>query len=88
MRFREFGDSALEYELQCWVSAPVKRVKAEHRLNRTIYKACTDAGFEIPFPQRDVTVSSPDDAEAPTRSGPETRVGDAEERATDGGDDA
>lgn len=54
MRFRRFGDSALEYELFCWVRSPSRAVKARHELNRTIYKRLTDADIDIPFPQRDV----------------------------------
>ena len=55
MRFRRFGDSALEYELLCWVSAPTRRRRAQHELNRALYVAMTDAGVEIPYPKRDVT---------------------------------
>ncbi|MFP9190392.1 mechanosensitive ion channel family protein [Natronosalvus vescus] len=56
MRFRSFGDSALEYELLCWVGSPVRANKARHKLNRAIYKELMNAGIEIPFPQRDVRV--------------------------------
>ena len=54
MRFRRFGDSALEYELLCWVSSPIRANKALHKLNREIYKRLLAAEIEIPFPQRDV----------------------------------
>ncbi len=56
MRFRGFGDSALEYELLCWVRSPVRASKATHVLNRAIYHALTEANIEIPFPKRDVTI--------------------------------
>jgi small-conductance mechanosensitive channel len=55
MRFRRFGDSALEYELLCWVSGPTRRRRAQHELNRALYVAMTEAGVEIPYPKRDVT---------------------------------
>ncbi|UPM45092.1 mechanosensitive ion channel family protein [Halocatena salina] len=58
MRFRRFGDSALEYELFCWVHSPTRVVKARHELNRTIYKRLNANDIEIPFPQRDVQVTT------------------------------
>lgn len=64
MRFRSFGDSALEYELLCWTTAPTRVNKAKHELNRTIYKQLLAADIEIPFPQRDVTLASPGSADA------------------------
>jgi small-conductance mechanosensitive channel len=59
MRFRRFGDSALEYELLCWVNGPTRRRRAQHELNRALYKALTAADVEIPFPKRDVTITQP-----------------------------
>ncbi|GAB3020411.1 mechanosensitive ion channel family protein [Natronobiforma cellulositropha] len=60
MRFRSFGDSALEYELLCWVGSPVRANKARHELNRAIYKRLNAADIEFPFPQHDVhLVSTP-----------------------------
>ncbi|QKY19606.1 mechanosensitive ion channel family protein [Halolamina sp. CBA1230] len=56
MRFRAFGDSALEYELLCWVRSPVRGSKATHELNRGIYGRLTDLGIEIPFSKLDVTL--------------------------------
>lgn len=57
MRFRSFGESALQYELLCWVDGPTRSGKTTHRLNRAIYQAVRAAGIEIPYPKRDVTVS-------------------------------
>ena len=57
MRLRRLGDSALEYELLCWVPSPNREGKARHRLNRAVYDALREAGVEIPYPKRDVTVS-------------------------------
>ncbi|WP_144903998.1 mechanosensitive ion channel family protein [Halobellus captivus] len=56
-RFRSFGDSALEYELLCWVNGPTRRRRAQHKLNRALYKALNAADIEIPYPKRDVTVT-------------------------------
>ena len=60
VRFREFGGSALNFELLCWVSNPAQRARATHKLNSAIYKRFQADGIEIPFPQRDVTMSVSD----------------------------
>ncbi|TKX75409.1 mechanosensitive ion channel family protein [Halorubrum sp. GN11_10-6_MGM] len=57
-RFRSFGDSALQYEILCWVNGPTRRRRAQHQLNRALYVALGDAGIEIPFPKRDVAVTT------------------------------
>ncbi|WP_267639388.1 mechanosensitive ion channel family protein [Haloarchaeobius amylolyticus] len=57
MRFRRFGDSALEYELLCWVTSPNREQRARHHLNRSLYAAMNEAGIEIPFPKRDVNLT-------------------------------
>ena len=57
MRLRRLGESALEYELLCWVPSPNREGKARHRLNRGIYADLRGAGVEIPYPKRDVTLS-------------------------------
>lgn len=54
VRFREFGDSALLFELLCWAKEPALRGLTSHELNRAIYKRFNDFGITIPFPQRDV----------------------------------
>ncbi|WP_435332586.1 mechanosensitive ion channel family protein [Haloarchaeobius sp. TZWWS8] len=56
-RFRRFGDSALEYELLAWVNNPNREQRARHSINRTLHSELNDAGIEIPFPKRDVSVS-------------------------------
>ncbi|SEK61423.1 mechanosensitive ion channel family protein [Haloferax larsenii] len=67
-RFRQFGPDALEYELLCWVNSPLKRAKATHNINRTMYKRLNDADIGIPFPQRDVHVYSSSGAPTPPQS--------------------
>jgi small-conductance mechanosensitive channel len=58
-RFRSFGDFALQYELLCWVNGPTRRRRAQHKLNRALYKALNEADIEIPYPKRDVTFTGP-----------------------------
>ena len=54
VRFREFGDSSLNFELLCWARRPQDRGRLVHGLNTGIYDAFDEVGIEIPFPQRDV----------------------------------
>ncbi|MBI5569387.1 MAG: mechanosensitive ion channel family protein [Desulfomonile tiedjei] len=56
VRFRRFGDSALELELLCWIDPPELKGETTHHLNRAIYEEFQGKGIEIPFPQRDVHI--------------------------------
>lgn len=56
VRFREFGDSALELELLCWVYEPVHRGRGTHYLNKAVYERFQAEGIVIPFPQRSIRV--------------------------------
>ena len=53
-RFRQFGDSSLDFELLCWAYRSQEKGQLIHALNHQIYNAFTAAGIQIPFPQRDV----------------------------------
>ncbi len=94
VRFREFGGSSLDFELLCWVNNPAQRARATHELNSAIYKRFQSAGIEIPFPQRDVTVSVTDvpgelfgqPSEPPTEPVPtDSREATSSEHRSDGG---
>ena len=56
VRFREFGDSSLDFELLAWIERSVDRGKTLHDLNCAIYKRFAAEGIQIPFPQRDLHV--------------------------------
>jgi len=58
VRFRNFGDSSLEFELLCWARRPHDKGRLIHELNRDIYKAFGAADIVIPYPQRDVHMYS------------------------------
>ncbi len=58
VRFRNFGDSSLEFELLCWAKRPHDKGRLIHELNCGIYKAFDAAGIVIPYPQRDVHMYS------------------------------
>ena len=54
VRFRNFGDSSLDFELLCWGRSPEQKGFLVHQLNCEVYEAFNEAGISIPFPQRDV----------------------------------
>ncbi|HSR67228.1 MAG TPA: mechanosensitive ion channel family protein [Acidobacteriota bacterium] len=54
VRFRELGDSSLNFELLAWVEDPELRGRVTHRLLGNVYKTFVEKGIEIPFPQRDL----------------------------------
>jgi MscS family membrane protein len=61
VRFRKFGDSALEFELLCWAARPHDRGRLIHTLSSEIYKRFNAENICIPFPQRDVYLHKVDD---------------------------
>ncbi len=56
VRFRNFGDSSLDFELLCWVNDPALKGRAMHELNKAIYNSFNEQGIQIPFPQRDLHI--------------------------------
>jgi small-conductance mechanosensitive channel len=56
VRFRAFGDSALEVELLAWIKDPRNRGPALDLMIRSALRALRQAGVEIPFPQREVAL--------------------------------
>jgi small-conductance mechanosensitive channel len=54
--FDNMGDSALVFKVLCWINDNTKRMAAKDRLVEEIYLKLTEAGIEIPFPQRVVTL--------------------------------
>jgi small-conductance mechanosensitive channel len=56
VRFRNFGDSGLDFELLCWIDQPIDRGRLTHELNCAVYKAFAEEKISIPFPQRDLHV--------------------------------
>ncbi len=57
VRFRNFGDSSLNFELLCWSFKPEDKGRLIHALNSEIYKAFNANGIVIPFPQVDLNVN-------------------------------
>lgn len=56
VRFRNFGPSALEFELLCWIEDPELRGRAVDALNCAIYQQFIDNNIEIPYAKRDVYI--------------------------------
>lgn len=56
VRFRNFGDSSLDFELLGWIRDPADRGRIKHDLNCAIYKTLNKNRIEIPYPQRDLHV--------------------------------
>jgi len=56
VRFREFGNSSVNFELLCWIQRPADRGLVLHEMNCDIYKRFNADGIVIPFPQRDLHI--------------------------------
>lgn len=56
VRFKNFGDSALEFEMIFWSRSGFVIDNVKSDLRRAVYKKLNDKGLAIPFPQRDVTI--------------------------------
>lgn len=54
--FRNFGDSALHFDLLVWVAQPSRQFIITSDLLFMLSKALREAGIQIPYPQRDVHV--------------------------------
>lgn len=53
--FVAFADSGINFELLYWLESPdINAQQVRSGLNRTIWKAFTEAGFSFPYPQREV----------------------------------
>lgn len=55
-RFRQFGESSLDFDLLCWIANPADRGLVVHELNCEIYRKFADLDITIPFPQRDLYI--------------------------------
>ncbi len=56
VRFRNFGDASMEFELLCWIADPQDKGRVIHQLNSAVLKEFKAAGINFPLPQRDVIV--------------------------------
>ena len=56
VRFREFGDSALIFQLLFWIEKPEMRGRVVDSINSVIYHKFIEQKIEIPFPQRTIHI--------------------------------
>jgi potassium efflux system protein len=63
--FEEFADSALNLIVRAYVSSMDVRLETIHGLHVSVHKALQEAGIEIAFPQRDITVRGIESASIP-----------------------
>ena len=58
--FQEFGNSSLNFDLLIWTREPRKQYKLKSDLNYRIEASLRRYKIEIPFPQRDLHIKSPE----------------------------
>ena len=57
--FQGFGDSSLNFEVMVWTGEPRHQFRVKSDLNYEIEASLRRHGLEVPFPQRDLHVRSP-----------------------------
>ncbi|TDI16779.1 MAG: mechanosensitive ion channel [Acidobacteria bacterium] len=67
--FHDFGVDALEFQLLVWMGND-RWFRVSGELRTAITLALTEAGIEIPFPQRDLHIRSIDDSVSLPEKGP------------------
>ncbi|MCK5741038.1 MAG: mechanosensitive ion channel family protein, partial [Chlorobi bacterium] len=60
VRFREYDDSGMNFELLCWAKEPALRGLTIHQINSKIYKQFNKHGIKFPFPQLDAHIYNHD----------------------------
>lgn len=58
VRFRNFGNSSLDFELLSWVNEPVMRGQVLDELNSNVYRQFQNSNIEIPYAQQDIYIKS------------------------------
>jgi MscS family membrane protein len=56
VRFRNFGESGLDFELLGWIKEPVLRGRIIDSLSEQVYNAFLEHDIEIPYPKRDIYI--------------------------------
>ena len=56
VQFMEFGDSSLDFRLLVWTDRPRRHPQIKSEIRYRIRRLFREAGVEIPFPQRDISV--------------------------------
>ncbi len=61
VRVRGFAESGVSVQLMGWINRPEDRGRATHILYMKVHQGFRDAGLEIPYPKRDITIMEPAD---------------------------
>jgi small-conductance mechanosensitive channel len=56
VRFREFGESGIRFQLLAWIEKPELRGRVIDELSTEIYNSFNSNNIEIPFPQRTIHI--------------------------------
>lgn len=82
---QSFGDSAIGYDVFVWIDDPAAHPAVRDELNVALYDSLTEAGIEMPAPQRDVTLTRTGSASArPESESDPGRTPDSEPPSTEG----
>jgi len=57
-RMRAFADSSINFELLAWIRLPEQRGLVQHQILMEIERRFAEEGIKIPFPQRDIHITS------------------------------
>jgi small-conductance mechanosensitive channel len=68
VRFSEFGESSLNFKIFIWVDDINNRFKVSSDFRQELNRRFAEAGIEMPFPQRVVTVKYSDAGARDTKS--------------------
>ncbi len=71
--FQSFGDSALTFQMFCFVATPRRVGPVRSDLNFAVFKAFSEAGIAIPFPQRDINLRTSKELDDAIRALAESR---------------
>jgi small-conductance mechanosensitive channel len=69
--FTGFGESSLDFELRAWTALFDSYVVTQSQLGVALARALSEAGIEVPFPQRDLHLRSADPEAARALRGPQ-----------------
>ena len=58
VRFREFQESSLFFQLLCWIEEPAFRGRVLDDLNMEIYNKFNEEGIQFPFPHRTLHIAN------------------------------
>ncbi len=61
VRVRGFAESGVSVQLMGWINRPEDRGRVTHILYMKVHQGFRDAGLEIPYPKRDITIMEPAD---------------------------